>query len=157
MKQLQPKPLTQAAFRPYGDYVELPAYGKGSGFFPDLMQLPLGGTAVPSVSLARIGSGRTATMLEYHKYTSEGLMPLQGDCVIFVGSPVPGDPFAAALEAFEVPAGTFVRLNPGVVHGSQISVTEAEVDVLLVLPAFTFGNDTEFVMLEGENVLEILI
>ena len=157
MKQLQAKPLTQAAFRPYGDYVELPAHGAGPGFFPDLMPLPLGGTAVPAVSLARIGCGRTASMLEYHKYTAEGLMPLQGDCVIFVGAPVPGNPFGAALEAFRVPAGTFVRLNPGVVHGTQISVTGADVDVLLVLPSFTFGNDTEFVMLDGEDVLEILI
>ena len=94
-------------------------------------------------------------MLEYHCFTSEGFLPMNGDCLFFVGSPVPGNPFAAELHAFRAPKGTLVRLNPGVVHGAQFAVEEQPVDVLLILPAFTFGNDTRFVMLSGDEQIEI--
>lgn len=155
MRTLQLEPLTAEAFRPFGEFVSLPETRNGKpGFYPDLMQLPLG-PVVPTVGLARIGDSRVADMLEYHRFTSEGLLPLDGDCDIFVGAPLPGDPFGAELYAFRIPAGTFVRLNPGVVHGSQMSVTGNPVSILLVLPAFTVGNDTKFVFLPEEERITI--
>lgn len=156
MKKVAIEPLTPETFKPYGEYISLSQTGNGHGFYPDLVQLPLGATAVPTVGLARVGNERVASMLEYHCYTAEGFMPMDGDCVFFAGSPVPGDPFAAELHAFLVPKGTFVRLNPGVIHGAQFAVNRDSVDVLLLLPAFTFGNDTEFVMLHGDACIEIV-
>lgn len=150
MKLLTPLALSREDFQPFGEYVKIGNAETGKGFFPDLMQLPMG-SAVPTISLAQIGNERMVTMLEYHKFTSEGLMPLDGDCDIVVGRPVPGNPFRAELKAFRVPSGTFVRLNPGVVHGSQYSITGKPVNVLLILPAFTFGNDTEFIMITNET------
>ena len=82
-------------------------------------------------------------------------MPLDGPCDIFVGQPVPGNPFAACCTASASPAGTFVRLNPGVVHGTQLPVNDAPVSVLLILPAFTVGNDTQYVFLSGEERLTL--
>lgn len=154
MKKIVVEPLTPEAFRPYGEYVNLYETGDGAGFYPDLMQLPLGQT-VTTAGLARVGNERVATMLEYHCFTSEGFLPMNGDCLFFVGSPVPGNPFAAELHAFRAPKGTLVRLNPGVVHGAQFAVEEQPVDVLLILPAFTFGNDTRFVMLSRDEQIEI--
>lgn len=155
MKTIYLEPLTPEAFRPYGEYVCLLQTGEGNGFYPDLIQIPLGLT-VTTAGLARVGAERTATMLEYHCFTSEGFMPLNGDCVFFVGSPVPGNPFAADLHAFRAPKGTMIRLNPGVVHGTQFAVDARSVDVLLLLPAFTFGNDTKLVMLHEEECIRIV-
>lgn len=155
MRKVAVQPLTMEAFRPYGDFVSLLKTGDGApGFYPDLLQLPLG-QAVTTVGLVRIQAGRVADMLEYHQFTSEGLLPLDGPCDIFVGQPVPGNPFAAVLHGFRIPAGTFVRLNPGVVHGTQLPVNDAPVSVLLILPAFTVGNDTQYVFLSGEERLTL--
>jgi len=155
MKEIYVEPLTTETFRPYGEYVVLPQTGNGECFCPDLLQLPLG-QAVPTAGLCRVGNSRRVTMLEYHRFTSEGFLPINGDCVFFAGAPVPGAPFAAQLHAFVAPKGTFVRLNPGVVHGAQFSLSEELVDILLVLPSFTFGNDTDYVMLEGDEQIKIV-
>lgn len=154
MKKIVLEPLTREAFRPYGDFVSLPQTGDGEGFYPDLMQIPLAQT-VTTAGLARVGNGRVATMLEYHCFTSEAFLPMNGDCLFFVGVPVPGNPFAAELHAFCAPKGTLVRLNPGVVHGAQFAAGKEPVDVLLILPAFTVGNDTKYVMLNAEDQIEI--
>ncbi len=154
MRKIVVEPLTAEAFRPYGEYIELHKTGDGEGFYPDLMQLPLGRT-VTTAGLARVGNARVATMLEYHCFTSEGFLPMNGDCLFFVGKPVPGSPFAAELHAFRAPKGTLIRLNPGVVHGAQFAADAQTVDVLLILPAFTFGNDTEFAMLSGDDRIKI--
>ncbi len=156
MRNLKPEPLSPEAFAPYGEYVDLKKTGAEPGFYPDRMQLPLG-VGVPTVGVAAVGDNRRVDMLEYHKFTSEGLMPLDGDCDIFVGSPIPGNHFGAELRAFRIPCGTFVRLNPGTIHGSQYSVTGEKVNVLLILPAFTFGNDTEIKMLGEEEQFDILL
>ena len=66
MRKVAVQPLTMEAFRPYGDFVSLLKTGDGApGFYPDLLQLPLG-QAVTTVGLARIQAGRVADMLEYH-------------------------------------------------------------------------------------------
>ena len=85
----------------------------------------------------------------------EGILPLDGDIDIFVGpSSFRVDP--ATVEAFRVPQGTFVKLNPGVLHGRQFVVNTPAVNVLVLLPERTFGNDCTFTMLEGEDRIRIL-
>jgi ureidoglycolate hydrolase len=150
MRQVEVQPLEWIAFQPFGEFSKLEE-DIPVGFYPDLMQLPLGSNAVTTISLAVVGMEKRADMLEYHHFTSEGLMPLDDDCDILVGKPVPGNPFAAVLHAFRVPKGTFVKLNPGTVHASQYSVMKKTAHVLLVLPAFTYGNDTEWINLSGEQ------
>ncbi|MFQ7398671.1 MAG: Ureidoglycolate hydrolase, partial [Neglectibacter sp.] len=98
---------------------------------------------------------RIITALEYHQFTCEGILPLDGDIDIFVGpSSFRVDP--ATVEAFRVPQGTFVKLNPGVLHGRQFVVNTPAVNVLVLLPERTFGNDCTFTMLEGEDRIRIL-
>lgn len=55
------------------------------------------------------------------------------------------------LEAFLVPKGTFVRLNPYIIHGAQFAIHEEEAHVLCLLPGRTFRNDMEAVMLTEEE------
>lgn len=158
MQTLKAQPLTAQAFAPYGACIlpgELGRPGE-NGFFPDALFLNLGQTAPLTAGFARVaGTRRVVTMLEYHKFTSECILPLNGDCLLFVHRPVPGRPFPTEdMQAFWVPRNTLVRLNPGVVHGNQFSTDGTPVDVLLLLPAFAFGNDTEVKFLpEDEQFL----
>ena len=77
---------------------------------------------------------------------------MDDDVAIFVGAPAPGQKFNVdQLEAFLVPKGTFVRLNPYIIHGAQFAIHEEEAHVLCLLPGRTFRNDMEAVMLTEEE------
>ena len=45
------------------------------------------------------------------------------------------------LEAFYIPKGTFVKLNPLIVHGTQFPVHKEEAHLICLLPGRTFMND----------------
>ncbi|WP_066456784.1 ureidoglycolate lyase [Anaerotruncus rubiinfantis] len=164
MKKISVTPLTRETFRPYGDFRsldDLTGHLKGepgdSEFYPDLLTLNLSGTTLPSVCLAKVKKRRMLIpALEYHKYTAEGLLPLDGDCIIFVGPSWKGFDHNR-LKAFRIPQGTFVRLNPGTIHGTQFPAGDSqEVNVLILLPERTFDNDIykEF-LTSPEDAIEI--
>ena len=99
---------------------------------------------------------RIITGVEYHGFTSEGILPLDGDIDIFVG-PSGFQVNPASIEAFRVPRGTFVRLNPGVLHGRQFVVDSQSVNVMILLPERTFGNDCVFTRLAESDQIKILL
>lgn len=162
MREIAPKQLEREAFRPYGDFMDLlrveqmeKMAGADNIFIPDIVKLHLDGRMPASVSVARVSQcERVISVVEYHSFTCEGILPLDGDVDIFVGpSSFRTDP--AAIEAFRVPKGTFVRLNPGVVHGRQYVVNSPSVNVLILLPERTFGNDCVFTRLEESDQIRI--
>lgn len=140
--------LSRDAFAPYGTYQDLydiEAFRKTppgeSGFYPDLMTVRLGATTLPAVCIAKVKKREmTIEALEYHRYTAEWLLPLDGDCVIYVGQACKGfDP--KGLRCFRIPKGVGVHLNPGTIHGTQFPLTEEWVRVLILLPEHTYDND----------------
>lgn len=151
------------AFQPYGCYQDLyniehlrRSPPGESGYYPDLVSLNLAATTQPTASISKVKK-RTGIvdMLEYHRYTAEGLLPLDGDCVIFVGR-------AARMfdldeiRAFVIPRGCFVRLNPGTIHGTHFPVAEEWVRVLVILPEHTYDNDTVKKVLTEDEMFEVL-
>lgn len=163
MREIKAQTLCREAFRPYGDFMDLlhvkqiEAKPEANNVFaPDLVTLHLDGRMPASACVARVSEcERIITALEYHQFTCEGILPLDGDIDIFVGpSSFRVDP--ATVEAFRVLQGTFVKLNPGVLHGRQFVVNTPAVNVLVLLPERTFGNDCTFTMLEGEDRIRIL-
>lgn len=163
MREIHPQALEREAFRPYGDFMDLlrvPQIERREGdniFAPDLLKLHLDGRMPASVCVARVSEcERVISALEYHQFTCEGILPLDGDIDIFVGpSSFRVDP--ETVVAFRVPKGTFVRLNPGVLHGRQFVVDSPEVNVLILLPERTFGNDCTFFPLKGEEQIRITL
>ncbi len=163
MREIKPQALDREKFRPYGDFKDMlqaaderAKGGASNVFVPDLVTLHLDNRMPVSASVARVSEcERVITALEYHQFTAEGILPLDGDIDIFVGpSSFRVDP--DTVEAFRVPKGTFVRLNPGVIHGRQFVVNTPSVNVLILLPERTFGNDCTFTRLEGEDRIAIL-
>jgi ureidoglycolate lyase len=153
MHTLKAKPLTVEAFQKYGEFLNLldnNAIAAKSpmppmGFFPDLIKLEFGGQNLPTISVCKVNKSEKniVAFLEAHKFTTEGLIPLDGDVVIYVGPPPFGDKFdVKTLEAFIIPKGTFVKLNPLIVHGSQYPINGAEeVHLICMLPGRTFATD----------------
>ena len=140
-KVIRIKKLDEKAFAKYGQFQNL-----------------LGSTTLPTVSVcqAKKQEEKRITMLEAHQFTCEGLLPLDDDVVIFVGTPLPGRKFSVdTVEAFHVPQGTFVRLDPMILHGAQFAVNRETAHVACFLPGRTFKNDmlAEFLPEEGQAVL----
>ncbi len=80
---------------------------------------------------------------EYHSFTSEGILPLDGDIMLHVGPPTGDDvPQVERLQVFYVPKGTAVVIKPGVWHHAPFAANEGvQVNTLILLPPRTYAND----------------
>lgn len=166
MKTIRVQPLNEKKFAKYGEYQNLLDDASlaeksifPSGFFADVMKLDFGTSSLPCVSVCRVEKTQrmVVTMLEAHQFTCEGLLPLDDDIIIFTGTPFPGKKFSTeSLEAFYVPKGTFVKLNPLILHGTQFPAERETAHVLCLLPGRTFRNDMLAQMLEEEERAELV-
>lgn len=151
-KTLKAKPLSKEAFAKYGEYQDLLNDEElaartvfPGGFFPDVITMYWGGQTQPTISVCQVikQEKNIISFIEAHQYTCEGLLPIDGDVIIYVGKTF-GDPETFSvddLEAFIVPQGTYVKLFPLILHGSQFAINDDKVHVLCQLPARTFRND----------------
>ena len=53
--------------------------------------------------------------------------------------------------------GSFVKLNPMIVHGGQYPVNEPEAHLICMLPGRTFQNDMVYLRIEEEDKKGVLI
>ena len=95
--------------------------------------------------------------LEYHQTTCEGLFPFDDDVVIFVGAPAAGELKVDNLEAFYIPKGVFVKINPLIVHGTQFPVHNDEAHLICLLPGRTFMNDKTARSISDEDEMAELV
>ena len=166
MTTIQAEQLTRENFQNFGSYQNLldisdrlEKWEDGeSGFFPDLVQLNFGGGNPACASVCRVlkQDGAVIDFTEFHKYTAEGILPLDGDCVIYVGKNYHGVT-SAKLLAFRVPKGTFVSLRAGVLHGKQIVFDQEAVHVLILLPEHTYENDCEIIRFSEEDYVQVIV
>ena len=164
MKQIKVQQLSRDAFAKYGTYqnllddedMALHSINK-KGFFCDLIQLDFADTTLPSVNCCQVSKPekRVIGFIEAHKYTCEGLLPIDSDMVIYVGI-YKGEFQLDSIEAFLIPKGTFVKLNPLIVHGTQYPVNEGISHCLCMLPMRTFNNDMIAKRLDEEDRIEIV-
>lgn len=157
MKKIVAQRLTQESFQKYGQFCDLVKEGQDgqSAFFPDrLVWKPMADMG------ASVGYACPCEMhipwYEYHASTAELRLPLDGDIVIYVGPPAP-TPDEDSIEAFIIPQGTMVRLDPGVVHGRQFPLNETPVHVLILCEAATWENDVRVWRLAPEEQPLILL
>lgn len=156
MHTIKVQQLSEEAFRKYGSYQDLTnnkqmasrtitGDGRGEGgFYADLLWLDFDRAKNnPAVCVCHIKKSEKniVKFLEYHQTTCEGLFPFDDDVIIFVGAPAAGGLTVDRLEAFYIPKGTFVKINPLIVHGTQFSVHKEEAHLICLLPGRTFMND----------------
>ena len=160
MKEIKISKLTRDAFAPFGTFTKLVDYNtERFGFFPDLIQLNLGGTHLPSFSVNRNQETEVKIIrgAEGHTNTGEGIMPIDGDILIHVAPPSRPDRLDSSLiKVFLVPAGTFVALRPGAWHLSPFPYKKEIVYTMVVLPERTYAKDSYHVRFEEADYIQIL-
>lgn len=164
MKTIVAKALSESAFKKYGSFQSLTdkaslagASVLSGGFFADVIPLEFGRGNPPTVSVCHVEKvpEMVVGFMEAHQYTCEGLLPLDADVVIFVGAMSWEPPSSDALEAFIVPKGTFVKLHPLVLHGTQYVLDKPEAHILCLLPQRTFYNDMIALPLDAAEQVKI--
>lgn len=158
MKTLKAQPLTHEAFHKYGDFANMVPEVFYDQYL-DLCRMDFGRPyqdVTFSVLLSKYdGSGEMiAEMAEYHSWTGQGTMPIDGDVIMYVARPTTGDCPLDEFEAFYVPMGTMVSFNPGVWHATPLAINK-EVHNLLVFPRRTWVNDVFFYNFTDEEKIKI--
>lgn len=147
MKKLEIKNLLESNFEVYGRYADLlnpssPYIGEDPvRFYRDMM--PLSGDKTLSVSVTKgCPMPHVIDVLEYHSYTGECFLTLDGDTYIGVApANSAGKPEMDQMEVFYVPRGCAVYLHPGVWHYAPYPAGEYETHTLVLLPERTYAND----------------
>lgn len=148
MQTVKAKRISKENFSLYGEITDMfhPdgfGFGKGteSAFYPDTVTLHLGTGNDPAICVCQVKKREPViTNYEYHDFTCEGLLPLDADILIYAGWGY-GEIHSDCIEAFLVPKGTFVKLKPGVLHGTQFVADGGQATVLCELPSRTFAVD----------------
>ncbi len=157
MQHFIPEKLNRETFRKLGDFEDLLALGErftgspvSEGFFPDALQFDNNGKAM-SFSICRVsGTPTHIKAVEYHSHNYEGLLPLDGDIYMFAAPPSSSLKLDE-IKIYYVPRGTMVKLKPGALHGTVLSVDGSQVNVLVALPERTYANDTILTELNEED------
>lgn len=164
MKQVRFVELSLERFKKYGSYSDMlnvSAEKLGPGlveFYRDMEQVAFPSGANPSLSITKAMSRpHVIEKCEYHNFTGEGLLPLDGDVLIHLapasrGPNVPLD----RIEVFRVPKGTFVSLRPGVWHHAPFPHQCASVNTLVILPERSYENDCKVVLFSDDDKIEII-
>lgn len=163
MRKIECKRLNTLTFRKYGDYQSIlhpegeKIGDKPSEFFRDMAQIKLGNTNILSVSSLRIGMRpMIVDLLEYHNFCGEAIIPLDADIIVQLAPATSnGEIPYNKIEAFYVPKGTIVVLNPGVWHHSPFVCNNDEAHLLCMLPERTYENDAHVVQFPDSEKLEI--
>jgi ureidoglycolate lyase len=165
MKKISIQKLTVENFKIYGSFSNLinpksPRLGpEPIEFYRDIEQLNIGQSNVASFSVCRVSKRPLIIQkLEFHNYTSEGLLPLDGDVLIHVAlasrnGEVPVD----KIEVFLIPKGTFVTIRPGVWHHAPFAYGCDYVNAMVVLPERTYAKDCFVSIIPEADQLEIEI
>jgi len=163
MKKVNIKVLTLEDFKIYGSFSNMinpdtPSLGNDSiRFYRDMEILDLGQASDAAFSVTRvIKRPYIIDFVEYHMNSGEGVIPLDGDILMYVGLATPnGEIPVNKLEVFRVPKGTFVSIRQGVWHGAPFAYGTEYVNILNVLPERAYAKDCLFHTIAEEENIEI--
>lgn len=145
MRTIKAQKLTHEAFHTFGTFADfVPAEMPDVNM--DLVTLDMGRAyqnASFSLIKAQPSPHNVAVMGEYHSWTGQVFLPMDGDVLLYVARPTTGQCPVDKMQAFYVPQGTMVAVRPGVWHFSPIAVKDP-VHVMLSLPQRTWANDVSF-------------
>ena len=136
------KELTAEAFAPYGRVVDRPptspaAEGAGWRWWGETELLPETGRPYGVGYLQLRPAALSFDWAERHMESVEAIVPLGGDCLVYVGPPDHPEeperlPPLTRFEAFRVRSGQAVLLAPGVWHGAPLAVDRPLAALVLV-------------------------
>jgi ureidoglycolate hydrolase len=151
--QVRAEPLTAVAFRPFGAVIERPAApgdatGAGWTWWAEVASLPFDDRPLGIGYLALEPAARRFDWAERHARAAEVIVPLDGECVVYVALPAPRPD---GFRAFRVAAGAGVVLDPGVWHGAPLALDQP-VAAMVLLPQGTGAQDTVVARFEDNPI-----
>ena len=140
--------LSPEAFERYGRVVRRPphspdATGPGWTWWAETLMLPSDGRAFGVGFLSLAPTEPAFDWAERHMLSVEAVVPLDGDCLVYVGPPDDA-PSLERFRVFRVDAGEGVVLEKGVWHGAPLALDRPLRAVVLLLEG-TGANDTTVV------------
>jgi ureidoglycolate lyase len=159
--QIQAEALTGSAFAPFGEIIQRPsqdptAVGPGWQWWGETVSLPGDGRPFGIGFLQLQPVAPRFDWAERHMRSHELLVPIGGDCLVYVGPPDYPDqpdrlPALEQFRVFRVQEGQSVLLHPGVWHGAPLAV-DAPMNVVVLLLEQTGNIDTSVVRFEATPV-----
>ena len=139
------EPLTPEAFAPFGAVLDRPraepeAAGPGWRWWAEAARLPADSRPYAVGYLDLEPAEPAVDWAEYHRRTVELVVPLGGECAVYVAEPA-DDPEPDAFRAFRVGEGQGVLLDPGVWHGAPLALGR-RMAAAVVLLQHTGRDDT---------------
>ncbi len=165
MRTIGVQELSPIGFKPYGTYSDMlrpqgPVFTHGAeGFYRDMETMTLGPSNAPAFAINyTVERDKVIEFMEYHTATGEGILPLDGDILIYV-APATGKEALPVeqLEVYRIPKGTLAVLKPGVWHGTPFTYKCQTANVLIVLPERAYANDCETIFLADNQKVQIEI
>jgi ureidoglycolate lyase len=152
-RSIAAEPLTAEAFRPFGAVIERPraaaeAIGPGWAWWSRAASLPADDRPLAVGYLALEPAAPRFDWAERHARASEAILPLGGECVVYVALPAPEPD---GFRAFRVAAGSGVVLDPGVWHGAPLAV-DRPLCAIVLLPAGTGAEDTVVARFQDQTI-----
>ncbi len=155
------EPLAPATFAPFGTMIEQPnrttdATGPGWKWWGEMVKLGGGDRPYGIGYLDLKPAPLRFDWAERHMHSDELLVPLGGDCLVYVGPPEhPGEPDRLPsldrFRAFKVCQGQAVLLKPGTWHGAPLAIDQP-LNVLVILLHNTGKQDLHLVRFEDKPV-----
>ncbi len=163
MHQINCQKLTIEAFRKYGDFSDFinpdgEKLGEApSEFFRDRMQVKLGKTNILSLSALKVlQRPLVIDLLEYHNYCGEAILPIDADIIVQLApATAKGQVPYEKIEAFYVPKGTAITINPGIWHHAPFVINAEQAHIFCMLPERTYENDANVIDIPKQKVIEI--
>lgn len=150
MIEVKAKKLTMESFAKFGHFGNMTEpdgfYTGGDAFlfYRDMVRMHVGprmGMGFSPLVVKKPAEYRVPCM-EFHDYTAEVMLPLEDDAVLCLAPANGGEtPSAEQIEAFIIPKGTLIHINPGTWHYVPMPVNKEQASVLIVLPERTYRND----------------
>jgi ureidoglycolate lyase len=159
--QLPIQELTPAAFAPFGEVIGQPdrapdAAGRGWRWWGETALLPADARPYGVGYLDLQPAALRFDWAERHMRSAEMLIPIGGDCLVYVGPPEAPDeparmPALDRFQVFRVLQGQAVVLRPGVWHGAPLAI-DRRLNVAVLLLEGTGAADTRVVRFEDTPV-----
>ena len=153
--------LTEDSFDRFGSVIGPPratpdATGPGWRWWGETQLLGGDGRPFGVGYLDLVPTAMQFSWAERHMRSLEAIVPLDGDCLVYVGPSDHADepqrlPALDSFKVYKVRAGQGVILDPGVWHGAPLAV-ERPVRALVLLLEGTGANDTAVVRFDDTPV-----
>ncbi len=135
----------------HGKRIVFTSNGEQYAFYPDRLTASLNTPIGFSPLVVTKPEKMIIKLVEIHTHTWELLLPMNDDMIIHVSPPNGTVPKPELTEAFIVPKGTLVKLQPAVWHLNPVPVHEKTLCVMAAVAQCTYLNDCILVNLDEEQ------